>query len=99
MYNKYMFHGFEQLAGDSSTESRLWMLNCDLNSSLPDWVIEHPETAEVFETLGLDVSCGGKSLEYLCDKQSLEPVIVLQQLEDAIHNEQKNSKRRSRREN
>ncbi len=63
-------------------------MNCDLISSIPDWIIEHPETAKVFDRLGLDTSCGGKSLEYLCFKQGLSPASVLRQLEEAIRSHQ-----------
>ena len=59
-------------------------MNCDLISSLPDWIIEHPETAAVFERFGLDFSCGGKSLEYLCIEQNLSPTSVLRELQKAI---------------
>lgn len=55
-------------------------MHCDLDSSIPDWIIDHPATAGVFDRLGIDVSCGGKSLEYLCRKQGLDPVAVLLEL-------------------
>ena len=42
------------------------MTPCDLDTSVPDWVIDHPETLAVFQTLGIDCSCGGKSLAYAC---------------------------------
>ena len=60
------------------------MIKCDLFSSIPDWIIEHPRTATVFEQLGFDASCGGKSLEYLCLQQNLNPTTVLRRLEDAV---------------
>lgn len=71
-------------------------MNCDLISSIPDWIIEHPETVAVFERLGLDCSCGGKSLEYLCIKQDLSPGSVLRELEQAIRMPQANSDTKSR---
>jgi iron-sulfur cluster repair protein YtfE (RIC family) len=37
---------------------------CDLDTSVPDWVIEHPDTLTVFQQLGIDYCCGGKSLGY-----------------------------------
>lgn len=65
--------------------TELWQtMNCDLYSPIPDWIIEYRETTSVFDRLGLDTSCGGKSLEYLCVKQDLSPALVLQQLEAAI---------------
>lgn len=60
------------------------MTVCDLETSVPDWIIEHPETLGVFEGLGIDYSCGGKSLEYLCDKQGLDANEVLNRLHETI---------------
>ncbi|QDU79090.1 hypothetical protein Pla110_07940 [Polystyrenella longa] len=59
-------------------------MNCDLDNSIPEWLIEHPESRTVFQALGFDESCGGKSLEYLCQQQGFSPVDVLHQLEQAI---------------
>lgn len=52
-------------------------MDCDLSMSIPDWIIDHPETATVFNELGLDVSCGGKSLEYVVTQKGLQPDRVL----------------------
>jgi len=35
------------------------MSACDLDTSVPDWIIEHPETLTVFLDFGIDYSCGG----------------------------------------
>lgn len=59
-------------------------MDCDLDTSLPDWIIDHPETQAVFNQLGLDTSCGGKSLEYVCQHQGLSPPAVLEQLRQVI---------------
>ena len=59
-------------------------MNCDLHTSIPDWIIEHPETAAVFATLRLDSSCGGKSLEYVCHQSGHNVVDVLRQLKEAV---------------
>jgi len=53
------------------------MTECTLDSCVPDWVIEHPETLAVFQTLGIDYCCGGKSLEFACREQGLEADAVL----------------------
>lgn len=53
------------------------MTDCDLDTSVPDWVIDHPETLAVFEQLKIDCSCGGKSLAYLCREQRLDEKMVL----------------------
>jgi len=52
----------------------------DLDSSLPDWVIECPPALRVFEHIGLDYSCGGKSLEFVCRERGLDPTEVLNEL-------------------
>jgi regulator of cell morphogenesis and NO signaling len=53
------------------------LTSCDLDTSVPDWILDHPETAAVFESLGIDTSCGGKSLAYVCRQKGLEPEMVL----------------------
>jgi iron-sulfur cluster repair protein YtfE (RIC family) len=60
------------------------MTGCDLETSVPDWIIEHPETLAVFQELGVDYSCGGKSLEYACQERGLEPHSVLDKLRRRI---------------
>lgn len=60
------------------------MTRCDLDSSVPDWMIEYPETAPVFEAWGIDSSCGGKSLEYACFERGINAGDVLRQLHAAI---------------
>jgi len=52
----------------------------DLDSSLPDWLIDVPSSAAVFQRLGLDASCGGKSLEYVCRQAGIDPRRVLDEL-------------------
>ena len=53
------------------------MTTCDLDTSVPDWIIEHPGTLPVFQELGIDTSCGGKSLGYLCLQRGLNAEEVL----------------------
>jgi iron-sulfur cluster repair protein YtfE (RIC family) len=57
------------------------MTDCDLDTSVPDWVIEHRETLRVFEELGIDCSCGGKSLAYACHERQLAVEKVLSELQ------------------
>ena len=61
-------------------------MNCDLSTSIPDWIIEHPETTIVFTELGLDVSCGGKSLEFVAISHGLDPGELLARLQREIAN-------------
>lgn len=51
--------------------------NCDLDTSVPDWVIEHPETLIIFQKLGIDYCCGGKSLRYASQEQGFDGDSVL----------------------
>ena len=56
------------------------MTSCDLAASVPDWVIDHPETLIVFQELGIDYCCGGKSLEYACREQGFDAAVVMVKL-------------------
>lgn len=67
-------------------------MNCDESSSIPDWIIEHPESASIFDDFGLDASCGGKSLEYVCVQQELDLNSVLSRLLHVI--ERSNTKQK-----
>lgn len=56
------------------------MHELDLQSSAVDWAIDFPQAVTVFEEVGIDYHCGGKSLEYLCVQQGLDPQSVLARL-------------------
>jgi len=56
------------------------MTDCDLDTTVPDWVIDHPETLVVFQELGIDTCCGGKSLGFACRQRGLDAEAVLAQL-------------------
>ncbi len=60
------------------------MNDCNLDTAVPDWIIEHPDTLAVFEELGIDYSCGGRSLEYACRERGLDAAIVLARLRTVI---------------
>ena len=49
----------------------------DLESSVPDRLIEHPELLAIFQELGIDYSCGGKSLARACEERNLSMGNVL----------------------
>ncbi len=59
-------------------------MNCDLDTSIPDWIIEHPETLSLFGELGFDTSCAGKSLGYVCRQQGYSPSDVVQRLKSVV---------------
>ena len=48
-----------------------------MEDSIVDWVTEYPESIAVFEKYGIDYSCGGKSLRYVCAQKSLSPSAIL----------------------
>ena len=68
------------------------MSDLDLSSSVVDWCIEHPETIAVFEQLGVDYCCGGKSLEYACYQRALDPDEVLVKLQQKIASRQQDQR-------
>lgn len=49
----------------------------DLDSSVPDWLIEHSSLLPLFQELGIDYCCGGKSLRTACRENGLSPQEVL----------------------
>jgi regulator of cell morphogenesis and NO signaling len=51
----------------------------DVDSSVPDIVVDHPQLFELFRELGIDCTCGGKSLRTACFEQRFQPEEVLQQ--------------------
>lgn len=55
----------------------------DLDSSPVDWVLDRPSSATVFDRLGIDYSCPGKSLAYHCERLGLDPADVLRRLKNA----------------
>ena len=52
------------------------MTSCDLDTPVPEWVIDHPETLAVFQELGIDYCCGGKSLGYACRERGSDAEAV-----------------------
>ena len=60
------------------------MLQHDLESSVSDWVIDHPETLPVFERYGVDYTCGGKSLAHACRQRGLDPARFLEELRKVL---------------
>ncbi|WP_299467706.1 hypothetical protein [uncultured Gimesia sp.] len=63
------------------------MTNLGLESSIVEWVIEYPEVQCVLDSMGIDQSCQGKSLEYVCRQMGLEPHFVLKQLQDVLQDD------------
>lgn len=57
------------------------MDHVDLESSVPDWIIEYPHIQPLFESLDIDYSCGGKSLEVACLERGLDPVEIAHRIQ------------------
>ena len=57
----------------------------DPDSSVPDWIIEHPRLMPLLQELGIDYSCGGKSLNTACQERGLSASEVLRQFYDRLH--------------
>ena len=71
------------------------MTSCDLDTPVPDWVIDHPETLTTFQELGIDYCCCGKSLAYACRERGLDAAAVLAKLHcclDAKHDDDRSGK-------
>lgn len=60
------------------------MSGCDLDTSVPDWVVEHPAILPILEELGIDYCCGGKSLGHACREQGHDAAAVLARLRRLI---------------
>lgn len=52
------------------------MTKCNLDSSVTDWIIEYPIVLRLFQELEIDYCCSGKSLEFACREQNLDPQTV-----------------------
>lgn len=63
------------------------MVDLDLDSSVVEWVLEYPEVQGVLDALGIDQTCAGKSLGYVCRQVGREPHFVLKQLLAAIEDQ------------
>lgn len=61
------------------------MDSVDLDCSVPDCLIDHPELLPLFQDLGIDYCCGGKSLGAACRERDLNPFNVLVQCNAHLH--------------
>lgn len=55
-------------------------MECGLEESVVDWVLDHPAALTVFERFGIDATCAGKSLEYVCRQAGIDSAVVLAEL-------------------
>lgn len=60
------------------------MFEIDLDSSVPDLVIEYPQLLKLFGELGIESTCGGKSLRTACRDRGLNPSAVVSQCEERL---------------
>ncbi len=58
---------------------------CPLETSVPDWVSERPETRAVFQWLRIDDACGATTLGFAYrEQQGLQEQNMLSKLHDVI---------------
>ena len=57
---------------------------CGLETSLADWAVDHPEIVPLMERMGLDYTCGGRSLEWACLRCGLNPTMVLREFDEQL---------------
>ena len=67
------------------------MRESDLETSVSDWVIEQPATLTIFQQLGIDYTCGGKSLAYACRQRGLDEQAVLAKLYGCLDEQRQGS--------
>ncbi len=60
------------------------MHNLDPESSVPELLIDYPQLLDVFQALGIEYTCGGKSLQTACREQGLDPAVVLRRCEEQL---------------
>ena len=56
----------------------------NLETSVPDWLIEYPKLLRLFEQLRIDYSCGGKSLGVAALEAGVDPATLLKQSRSVI---------------
>jgi len=60
------------------------MSEIDLDASVPDLVVDHPRLLRLLQELGVEFTCGGKSLRTACLERGLNPTAVARQCEDLL---------------
>ena len=55
----------------------------NLDSGVVDWVLDSPDSVEVFKAFGIDYTCGGQSLRYACERAEVDPLAVMRRLEES----------------
>ncbi len=78
----------EQCVTPFHTDLHPEAMTCDLDTAVPEWVIEYPRSLPLFQNLGIDYCCGGKSLEAACRERGLDAAAVLKQLETLLDDPQ-----------
>ncbi len=61
------------------------MSHAELQTTVGQWVAQHPQLSRVFETLRIDYCCGGGlTLSEACERRRMDPEQVLAELHDAL---------------
>jgi iron-sulfur cluster repair protein YtfE (RIC family) len=56
----------------------------DLDSSVPDLLVEYPRLFHLWQELGIEYTCGGKSLLTACRDRGLDPKRVVSMSEQLL---------------
>lgn len=63
------------------------MVSIDLDGCVPDLVVDYPSLLAVFQRLGIEYTCGGKSLRTACRERGLDPSAVVRECETILQRE------------
>jgi iron-sulfur cluster repair protein YtfE (RIC family) len=60
------------------------METIDVEKSVVDWAIDHPQSIAVFQEYAIDYCCAGKSLEYACQQAGVSLPEVVAKLREVL---------------
>ena len=61
------------------------MNGIELEASVPELVIDHPRLLRLFQELGVEFTCGGKSLRNACLERGLNPIAVAEECQKLLN--------------
>jgi iron-sulfur cluster repair protein YtfE (RIC family) len=60
------------------------VLEFDIDSAVPDWIVEYPQTLVVFQEFGIDYCYGGKSLDFACKERCIPAATILARIRQVV---------------
>lgn len=69
-------------------------MESDLETSVVDWLIDHPGAEALFKEWGIDMGCAGKSLGWAAEQRGLDPHWLLSQLDERLGIERRSASSR-----